>query len=165
MFSACNTLYSKGITNFRIKVIGSGIPVPECYHKNITEYGFLDFQAMYREILDSDFFLALIDQESTQYKNKASGSYQISYGFLKPIIIHSQFAEISYLDKNNSILYNNNDELADAMEKCINMSNNEYLSIVNNLNETEKKIYNFSLNNLKETLEQPLKYEKSTTSS
>jgi len=160
LFSACDALYKKGITNFIVKVIGKGIPVPECYKNNIIDYGFLDFQAMYKEIIDSDFFLALIDQESVQYKNKASGSYQISYGFLKPIILHSQFAEISNLDNTNSILYNNNNELPDAMEKCINMSNNEYSSIVNNLEETEKKIYILSLNNLKETLDLPLKYEK-----
>jgi len=160
LFSACDTLYEKGITNFIIKVIGKGIPIPECYKNNIIDYGFLDFQSMYKEIIDSDFFLALIDQDSVQYKNKASGSYQISYGFLKPIILHSQFAEISYLDNKNSILYYDNNDLVNAMEKCINMSNNDYLYIVTNLEETEKKLYEISLNNLKETLELPLIYEK-----
>jgi len=160
LFNACDMLYEKGISNFNIKVIGKGLPILDCFNKNIQNFGFLDFQSMYKEIIDSDFFIALLDEESKQYTNKASGSYQISYGFLKPLLLHSQFSKISYLNNDNSILYDSNGNLAEAMERCINMTNNEYLSIVNSLEKTKNDLYNVSLKNFKEVLEAPLELIK-----
>jgi len=108
---------------------------------------------MYNEISESDFFLALIDQASVQYTNKASGSYQLSYGFLKPLVLHRKFADVLDFNDENSVLYNDNSELADAMERCINMSNDDYLSMVDALETSEKALYNTSLHNLKKALE------------
>jgi len=156
LFDACGFLYEKGVKNFIVKVIGKGLPIPECFKENILDLGFLDFQSMYKEIINSDFFLALIDQKSVQYTKKASGSYQISYGFLKPLVLHSQFSDVSFLTNENSILYNDNNELSNSMERCINMSDSEYMSIINSLKKTQNDIYNFSLNNLKYVLELPL---------
>jgi hypothetical protein len=153
LFDACDMLYKKGIYDFSVKIIGNGIPVPENHRNNIRDFGFLDFQKMFKEINDSDFFMALIDENSIQYTNKASGSYQISYGFLKPIILNNKFANISGFNNSNSILYDKNNELANAMEKCINMSNDDYLSLITALEISEKELYNASLKNLKEVLE------------
>jgi hypothetical protein len=152
LFNACDKLYKKGIDNFSVKILGNGIPVPEQYKYNLFDFGYVNFQKMYNEIMVSDFLLALIDQASVQYTNKASGSYQLSYGFLKPIVLHRIFSAVSGFTDDNSILYDDNDNLADAMEKCINMSNNDYLSLVKTLENTEKILYTSSLNNFKNVL-------------
>ena len=152
LFDACGILLKKGINSFKIKLIGKGITVPECYRNNIHDYGYLDFNEMFSEINDSDFFLALLDQKSVQYTNKACGSCQISYGFLKPLVLHRMFSEISGFNDKNSILYDDNSELANAMEKCINMSNDNYSSTVNTLEASENELYNTSLNNLRALL-------------
>ena len=158
LFFACDKLYKKGITNFTVKVLGDGLPVPERFHNNFEVFGFLDYQNMFKEISSSDFFLALIDQASVEYTNRASGSYGLSYGFKKPIILHRKFSCAPGFTDENSILYNDNDDLSDAMEKCINMSNDDYSSLVSSLEISERKLYETSLNNLREALEAPVQY-------
>ena len=153
LFEACEMLYKKGIYDFSVKIFGRGFPIPERYRDNIQDFGFIDFKNMFKEIEDSDFFLALIDQESTPYTNKASGSFQISYGYLKPIVLHGKFSDVSGLNDLNSVIYNDNAELADAMEKCICMPNNDYLTLINALENTQKELYKMSVNNLKTALE------------
>ena len=153
LFEACDKLFEKGIIDFSVKIIRNKMKIPEKYLNNFQLFGTLDFQSMYNEIQDSDFFLALIDQASVTYTNKASGTYQLCYGFLKPIVLHKKFSDISGLNNENSILYSDNGDLADAMEKCINMSGADYLSLVSALETSEKELYDTSLNNLKKVLE------------
>jgi len=152
LFEACDVLFTKGIHNFSVKIIGNRMEIPVKYRDNFIIFEFLDFQKMYDEIIDSDFLLALIDQASVQYTNKASGTYQLSYGFLKPIVLHKKFSDVSGFNDKNSILYNNNHDLTDAMEKCINMSCDDYSALVSALEISEKELYNMSLNNLKKAL-------------
>ena len=109
---------------------------------------------MYKEIDAADFFLALIDQKSMHYAYKASGSYQISYGFLKPLILHRQFSGAAGLNDENSILHHTNYDLADAIEKCLNMPDDDYCKMIETLENSEKDLYNMSLRNLKEVLKE-----------
>ena len=158
LFDASDRLYENGINNFIVKIIGKGINIPEKYSGNFQILGCLDFQAMYKEISESDFILALIDQASVQYTNKASGSYALSYGFLKPLLLHIKFSDISGFNSDNSVLYYDNDDLSNAMKKCIDMSNSDYLSLVSSLKSSEKKLYDISLDNLKKVLETPIQF-------
>jgi hypothetical protein len=152
LFNACDMLHKKKITNFQVKIIGNGITIPPDYKNNFLIFNFLDFKDMFSEISTSDFLLGLIDASSVEYTNKASGSYQLSYGFLKPIVLHSKFANCCGFINKNSILYNNNSDLADAMENCINMSETDYDLMIAELEKSEKKLYNDSMNNLKQAL-------------
>ena len=152
LFEACDRLYEKGITDFIVKITGNGVPVPEKYCKNIVSLGFLNFKLMYDAIHSSDFILALIDSASVHYTNKASGTYQLSYGFCKPIILHEKFSPVSGFNNENSVLYSDNDELSAAMEKSINLSGSDYKTMVNSLSELEKSIYSSSLENLRKLL-------------
>ena len=152
LFNACDKLYEKEVYNFSVKVIGKGIPVPERFRSNIHDFGFLNFQQMYAEIASSDFFLALIDQDNTEYINKASGSYQIGYGFLKPLVLHRQFSEAAGFSEKNSVLYNSNNDLADSMENCIRMSNDDYCNVVDDLEKSQNDLYIMSLDNLRKAL-------------
>jgi len=113
---------------------------------------------MFAEIASSDFFLALIDQASVEYTNKASGSYGLSYGFLKPILLHRKFSNVLGFTDENSILYNDNSNLSDAMEECINMSNDDYWTLISSLEISGKELYDVSLTNFKEALEAQIQY-------
>jgi len=158
LFFACDMLYQKGITDFCIKVIGNGLPIPTRFHNNFKIFGFLEYEDMYAEIVSSDFFLALIDQASVEYTNKASGSYGLSYGFLKPIVLHRKFSNVLGFTDENSILYNDNSDLSDAMEKCINMSSDHYWTLISSLEISKKRLYDVSLANLKMALEAQVQY-------
>ena len=65
----------------------------------------------------------------------------------EPII--ESFAKINRFDNNNSIIYKEQKDYSQALEKAINLSQEEYTLMQNNLKETVEKFYNDSLNNLK----------------
>ncbi|MDR1277584.1 MAG: hypothetical protein LBK02_02415 [Treponema sp.] len=111
--------------------------------------GSLNFSELYKEIERIDFILALIDPASVEYTNKASGTYQLSYGFVKPVLIHKKFAESGNFNGENSILYEN---ICHAVEQAIGMGTEEYNTMVGHLRELEQSIYKRSLNNLKQIL-------------
>jgi hypothetical protein len=147
----CEYLAAKNITDYRIKIVGgTAFDVPNIYAQNIKPLGFLSFSELYKEVSESDFLLALIDPASIEYTNKASGSYQLCYGFIKPIIIHKKFSEAGNFTGENSILYEN---IYTAVEKAIAMGSSEYDIMVQNLSKLEKTIYETSLNNLKSVLD------------
>ncbi len=108
-------------------------------------------------ILDNvDYILALLDKDcKAHYRyitTGTSGSYQLAYGFLKPLVVEETFTQNRYLTCDNAILYSNND-LKYALEKCINQSNADYSKMVSNLEKTVNYIRETSKNNLKELLD------------
>jgi len=158
LFSACDELLGKGESNFSITVIGNGVSIPERFSDNFEVFGFLDFQKMSRKIAEADFILALIDQSSVQYMNKASGTYGLGYGFIKPVLLHRKFSIISGFNDENSVLYDENHDLANAMKSCINMSDGAYSDMASSLEISSRNLYDVSLHNLKEALEAPIQY-------
>jgi hypothetical protein len=97
-------LKNRNIKNYKIKLIGdNNFIVPDECKDNIQSLGFITFPELYKAIEQVDFILALIDPASIEYTNKASGVYQLSYGFLKPILIHEKFREIGGFTCENSI--------------------------------------------------------------
>lgn len=153
LFSACDKLYETGITDFVVKIVGNGISVPERFSDNFQTLGFLVFEEMYKEILKSDFILSLIDQASIRYTNKASGTSGLSYGFLKPVVLHCKFSAPSEFNDKNSVQYCDNNALATAMERCVNMSKDDYSLMVKELEVSKDELYKRSLKNLKQALE------------
>jgi hypothetical protein len=100
----------------------------------------------------------LIDPASVEYTNKASGSYQLSYGFVKPLVIHRKFCTVGRFTEANSVIYD--DALCPAVEKAVNMSRREYEVMTRNLSVLGREIYETSLNNLKYALDAELKIDK-----
>ena len=145
----CGHLAAKNITEYKIKIIGN-FDVPKEYAGNIKTLGFLSYPEMYKEISESDFLLALIDPASIEYTNKASGAYQLCYGFIKPIIIHKKFSTIGNFTDKNSIIY---DDIYTAVEQAISMTSEEYDVMTQHLRNLEKTIYETSLKNLKSVLD------------
>ena len=159
LISAVENLVSSGITNFKITVIGRGemTDIPE----NIAQYfnikGRLEFPTMYKEIEDADFFLPLLDTNIEAHKryltNGTSGSFQLIYGFNKPCIIHKTFADIYNFDNSNSIIYPENEILANKMIEAVELKNSEYLELEANLSKLVQSIDIKSRKNLKSFLD------------
>ena len=91
-------------------------------------------------------------QTETNNKSVENILYDFVYGFLKPCLIVKSFAPINRFDNDNSIIYDSDEFYTEAMEKCINMSADDYEIMQNNLKDCAKNIYNDSLNNLNEAI-------------
>lgn len=155
--NAAKELLDKGITNFKITVIGKGnikdLPVQLQGFFDIK--GRLDFDKMYDEIENADFILSAYEDNPEHRKyitSKTSGSFQLVYGFLKPIIIREDFAPINGFNSNNAILYSQDSQYSDAMIKAINMSAGEYKQIKQNLEDYTNQLYLNSKINLQKLI-------------
>ena len=146
-------LVKNKITNFQVTVIGNGnLEIPRNISKYISVMGRLNYDDMYNIVNKSDYVLALLDPENkdhNRYKTgTTTGSFQLSIGFNKPIIIERTFASHYNLDENNSVVYSGND-LYGAMLNAIKTNRPEYNKMRKNLSNLEQDIYAESLNNLK----------------
>lgn len=152
---AVKNLHKKGITNFKVTVIGKGHikDLPKELRKYFVMKGHLPFNKMYDEIERADFILTSYDDNNPVHarytKYQTSGNFQLVYGFLKPIILVESFGNINGFTTENSILYKTPADLASAMEKGILLSEEEYLTMQNNLKKYVDELYNESLNNLR----------------
>ena len=151
-------VYKRGYRNFKVTVIGKGSlkHLPKELHKFFDIKGRLPFDKMYQEIEKADFMLTSYnenDPEHIRYNTSGtSGNFQLMYGFLKPCIITQGFAPINGLNNENAILYKKEENYPDAIEKAINMDNQEYKQMQNSLKEYEVKLYKSSLENLKKII-------------
>lgn len=112
---------------------------------------------LYQIVENSDYIIFPIDfsgKYDIEFKKfKASGTIQLVYGFLKPAIIHEEFAYFYNLDKMTSLLYNNY-TLYNILRKAIFLNQREYTMIRKNLDSIVKKIYDTSLNNIKKIIKE-----------
>ena len=104
----------------------------------------------------ADFFLPLLDAENLAHERYittgTSGSFQLIFGFATPCVIDEKFAERNYLTSANSILYNGNQSLANAMEHAIEMTSGDYATMQENLKSTATELANCSRENLKKLI-------------
>jgi len=155
LVDAAQKLYQAGVRDFRITVIGKGTlcGLPEELRPFFRITGRLEFRDMYKEIQQADFFLPLLDPRNHDHdryiSSGTSGSFQLIYGFLKPPVIASRFAPINGFNNHNSVIYENNADLAAAMEKAINMTAGNYREMRNNLKLYAENLYRESLENLR----------------
>lgn len=155
IIDAVKSLYEKGISNFKVTVIGKGQlkGVPKELHKFFDIKGRLPFDKMYDEIEKADFMLTAYDDKNEQHQRYntvgTSGNFQLIYGFLKPCIIIESFAQLNGYNTENSILYKSVNEYADAMEKAINVTSEDYTKMQDSLKNYAENLYNESLNNLR----------------
>ena len=82
---------------------------------------------------------------------RVSGSIQLAYGFLKPVIINKKFASIYKFNSDNSFITNNYN-LTEVMRKAINLSNKQYQKMKQNLRRTANYIYKKSLKNVNDCI-------------
>ncbi len=155
IINAVKELHDKGFRNFKVTVIGKGHlkKLPKEIQKYFDIKGRLPFDKMYEELEKADFMLTSYNKNNPQHlrynTTGTSGNFQLVYGFLKPCIIIEDFASINGFNQENSILYKEDSDFAKALQKGIEMSQEEYSNMQNKLKEYEQKLYNDSLNNLK----------------
>ena len=152
---AVQRIYNQGYRNFKITVVGKGSikHIPKEIRKFFDVRGRLSFKRMYEELEKADFMLTSYneyDPEHIRYNTSGtSGNFQLVYGFLKPCIITEGFAPINGFNRENAILYKEDENYADALIEGINMSQDSYSKMQGKLREYEQKLYIESLNNLK----------------
>lgn len=155
LFSAIRNLISLN-HKFKIVVISRSEPsgIPEDILSHIVFKRNLNYPDMYKEIINSDFFLPLLDPDNKEHERYittgATGSTQLIYGFSKPCLIHQKFAPYYMLDETNSIIYK--DDFLSSMLSAIKMEEKEYSNLQKNITQTSSKIKQISIKNLKTIL-------------
>ena len=123
--------------------------------ENFTFKYNIPYEDLYYEVNNSDYIIINLDPNSIIdepfRKTRVSGSIQLSYGFLKPVIINKYFADIFNFNSNNSFIYDNINFTA-TIRNAINIGNKAYINMVKNLNLVSKKVYKDSLYNIKKCL-------------
>lgn len=158
ILDAVAKLHNKGIENFKVTIVGKGTlkHIPKEIRKYFDIKGRLPFNKMYDEIEKADFILTAYDDKCFEHQRYittgTSGNFQLIYGFLKPCILIESFAEINKFNKLNSILYKEPQDYAEALEQAINMNQDEYIAMQNNLQKAVLEVYKESLSNLKGAL-------------
>lgn len=159
LFNGFNKLLQNGFTNFKLIIVGKGNITSDIglLYQYIDVKGRLNYPDMYKEIEEADFFIPLLDNENPEHyrylKYGVSGSFQLIYGFRKPCILNSKFAETYGINNDNSILYDKNEDFIESLKKAINIKNDEYLDMQHNLGLYADDLYRKSLENLKYIIE------------
>ncbi len=154
LINAVQELHNKGYKNFKIIIIGRGKleNIPNNIRKYFIIKGKLSFPAMYKEMKKADYFLPLLDPDNPEHDRYltrgTSGSFQLIYGFLMPCLIHEKFAALHGFNIKNSFIYNDNKELALAMQDAIKQSSIEYSQMQIELKKYADELYKISTYNL-----------------
>ena len=113
------------------------------------------YSELYKEVYDSDYIILnlvpnnIYDTRFT--KIRVTGSVQLAYGFLKPVIIHQDFAKIYNFNSSNSFIYDDSNFLS-IMKDAINLDNARYQKMKENILLLSKDIYHKSLFNVNNSL-------------
>lgn len=145
---------------FHVIVIGkiktfSSDDIPKKLKNNFTFKYNVSYSELYKNVFNSDYIIINLNpnlkEDSKFTKTRATGSAQLSYGFVKPVLIHNHFANFYNFDDSNSIIYDNCN-FTKAMRNAINMSKKEYSKMKDNLLFLENQIYYESIFNLEDRL-------------
>ena len=152
LLSTVQKLLDNGIKNFQVSVIGNGeLPLSKQLAKYIRVMGRLNYHDMYSTVNNSNFILALLDPNNPKHERyktgTTTGSFQLSLGFNKPLVIEHSFATHYNLTNKNAVVYDGED-LYDAMKRAIEISAEEYSSKQQALAKFAGNVYTESLNNL-----------------
>lgn len=152
-------LLAEEINNFEIIFTGRSNHSEKLkgLEKIIKNKGYVDFEKLYTFVEQADFLLPMLSSEGEKnnrfLEGDSCGSFQLSYGFKKPILIAEKFAEYHDFNDKNAIIYENDSKLYEAMKQAIQMSKNEYLQKQSGLEKLSQRLYDISLTNLKNVLE------------
>ena len=113
------------------------------------------FKDLYEAVYSSDYIIINL---YPHYKNndifrskRLTGASQLSFGFLKPPLIHYRFAEFYNMSSKNSFLFDNSN-FYEIMREAILLSDQEYKKKQKNLIKLSYSLYKISLNNIIKTL-------------
>lgn len=165
LFNSCRDLIKENITNFKVIIAGRNAvnEIPPDLEKNIFLKGEVEFKSLWEIYNNSDFVIPMLNPEigaHDRYKDGTiTGTWQLILGFLKPALIHKQFAEFYKLNNENSLILNSNSDLSKMMAIAINMNRVKYELLQKNIKLLSDNVYNKSLENLKYSIEQSKNYD------
>ena len=153
-FSEFLNICEKLTGDWELLVIGT-VQEPSLFNSlpsKVKILGRLPFSSMYKVLAQADFFLPLLDPNEElhfRYKNDStSGSRQLCLGFCVIPVIDRWFGEHYHFSEENALLHNAG-ELSVAMQRAIDMKDDEYQKMVDSLKQNAEQVYNESMNNLK----------------
>ncbi|WP_050930369.1 hypothetical protein [Aestuariivita boseongensis] len=155
VFDAAERLLGEGHTNFEIRLIGKkgGQTIPPRLEQHVTELGRVDFSDLYKQVEDADFIVTAFQADNPDhlaYRTvKTTGSFQLCYGFGTPCIVQEQFANGTALTAENSLFYDTDAQMFDAMRAAILMKADTYARMQSQLVHDAGALYQTSLENLK----------------
>ena len=158
LISAIDKMINSGENDFHVTVVGKGSidNLPESIKSHITLTGRLSFPQMYEVMKRADFFLPLLDYDNPEHlrycTTGTSGSFQLIYGFNLPCIIDANFAKIYSLTDENCIPYDK-DKFTEALIQAVKMNNDEYSKLQDNLAMFVQKVYQNSLEQMRDAIE------------
>lgn len=158
LMEAVRGLHERGITNFRIAIVGKGNlrAIPAQLHGYFEQHGRLDFAQMYNVIAKADFLLPLLDPENPAHERYittgTSGTFQLAFGFAKPCVIEQKFAQINGFNENNAVVYHGNHALQEAMTSAIALPAPHYAQLRDRLAADAAALAARSAQNLKTLL-------------
>lgn len=154
LLESVQRLHDAGVRDFRVTAVGRNVrnfKVPRNLRGYFDLHNSLGFQEMFKKIESADFFLPLLDADTDAnhryITTGTSGNFQLIYGFAKPPLIASRFAVKKSFNSKNSIVYEKNADLADAMKRAVLMPAKEYDTMRSALSATVAGIYKRSLGN------------------
>lgn len=146
--------------SYRIIVVGktktfSLKNIPENMKKNIIFKYYITYAELYKEVYNSDFIIINLDPNNKAdedfTKIRVTGSAQLAYGFLKPVLIHKQYSNFYNFNYTNSLIYDHLN-FTKTIKKAINMDTKYYKQMQENLSLLSSEIYMKSKNNLRNCL-------------
>ena len=115
----------------------------------------ITYSELYTEVYDSDYIIINLDPDneydSKFMKIRVTGSVQLAYGFLKPVLIHKNFANFYKFNFSNSFIYENS-TFDRVMKDAIKKKKKKYNKMQENLLLLSKEIYRNSFYNVKSSL-------------
>lgn len=146
-------------SNFKVIIVAryGELEIPQSLTNYFEFYKSATYQTMYNLLEESDFILPMLDpdiKDHHRYLNcGTSGTFQLIYGFTKPCLIHSVFAERYHFNEHNSLLYNDKNSFIKSIRKAISMDKTEYASIQHNIKQMTTEIIKNSEYNIEKLLE------------
>lgn len=155
VINAAERLVAEGYRDFEIRLVGKldGVEVPASLNDNFVKVGRLPFYALYEEVENCDFMLTAFQKDNPAHAfyrtTGTSGSFQLSYGFSKPGIFQQDYITGTGITLENSLVYDEDDDMFDAMKTAIEMSPDQYASMQAAMGESARQLASQSLENLR----------------
>ena len=146
---------------FHIIVVGKTLTfnkaqIPRKLKNKFTFKYNIQYHELYKEVYESDFIIINLEPDNTEdvnfHKIRVTGSAQLAYGFLKPVLINEYFSNFYGFNYSNALIYKKSNFSA-VMKNAINLNHIDYTKMRENLSFLSNKIYNVSLYNIKTSLQ------------
>jgi glycosyltransferase involved in cell wall biosynthesis len=156
----CGKLINRHIIDFHITLFGAGdIAIKQSLKNCFTVLGYVDFSSLFQYLEQADFILALLDPENLEHEvyvnRKSTGTFQLCYGFLKPVILCRKFITGTGFTDANALIYDDNAMFESTLQEAISMDRITYANLRDNLTVLEKDIARRSLINLQSYMSSP----------